>query len=86
MNRTVSAEALSVVSNPEEFCENPNHFVWSWAVLKTGRGQKVRFDNLPAPAHRIDRDNYLSTRIRRHIAKMGYSTRPPALIAPGARA
>ncbi|UWQ77630.1 hypothetical protein K3725_09870 [Leisingera sp. S132] len=35
---------------------------------------------------RAERAAALSARIQRRIAEMGYSTRPPALIAPGALA
>lgn len=62
-------------------------------------GKEVRFDALPKGAlhdpangtaenarRQAERIAGLSIRIQRHIAAKGYSTRPPALVAPGALA
>ncbi|MEX0281335.1 MAG: hypothetical protein AB3N13_09130 [Arenibacterium sp.] len=85
-NDPLSIEALDVTSNPEKFCDTPEQFTWSWAVLKAERGQVVKINCLPAPSHRIVHKNNLTDRIRRHIKAMGLPARPPALIAPGALA
>ncbi|MFV1594013.1 hypothetical protein VWZ88_15775 [Phaeobacter sp. JH20_36] len=77
-------DALDTAGNPAAHCNNPNKFVWSWSILKSARGQRVNFDKLDEPAHRIEPPSRVADRIRRHIAATGLPARPPALIAQGA--
>lgn len=77
--------------------QTTHHQICACQVLHIGKN--ARFAALPddamhAPANgvieigrrRAERAASLSARIQRHIAARGYSTRPPALIAPGALA
>ncbi|WP_282052780.1 hypothetical protein [Phaeobacter inhibens] len=77
-------DALDTAGNPIAHCNNPNKFIWSWSVLKSARGQRVNFDKLDEPKHRIETPSRITNRIRRHIAATGLPARPPALIAQGA--
>lgn len=46
--------ALSVITNPAHFCENPKHYQTAWQTLKEARGESVDFRHIGPASHRID--------------------------------
>lgn len=59
-------DALEICSHPDQFCDVPSLFQWSWATLKAERGQDMNLHQLPPMAHRIEPTGGVIARIRSH--------------------
>ncbi len=46
-----TAEALHVLTHPQDYVRHPILFGDRFALLKEARGQRVHFENLPDPQH-----------------------------------
>lgn len=54
--------ALTVVTNPAHFCEQPNVMRTAWQILKAARGQAVDLDHAGPAAHQMRRNTDMPAR------------------------